>query len=539
MTDIVFDYIIIGGGTAGCVLANRLSANPDKRVLLLESGVDTTENTTPEEIADGLRPYLPRFAGTRFLWPELNIWRAAEHPGVPREPQFYEQGRILGGGSSVNMMISNRGIPSDYDEWERHGAAGWGWKDVLPYFRRLESDPEFGNRPESAALHGLHGPLPIVRVNPETWSRFTKAAAASLETLGLRNIEDQNGRFEDGYFPPTFTIRDGKRVSSAIAYLDDATRLRSNLSIWTETTALALTLRGADVDGVEARRGGVKTQIKARQVILAAGALQTPGFLLRAGIGPADELRALGISVRSNLPGVGKNLWDHASLALAASLPPQAAIDAYFERTTMHQLGIRLSSGVDKAVPSDIFMHIGADPGNAVASIVFWVNKPSSRGALALRDTNPESPPVVDFRLLSDARDLERLKFALRFAARVFEYPVLKQYGLKFGLTRFAVPALGGPELVDILQDETALEHFLRVNVGGVWHASGTARIGRPDDPEAVVDPSGRVYGVGGLRVADASVFPTIPAANTNLPAVLVAEKIADAILAQDTGHGT
>ncbi|MDR2626345.1 MAG: GMC family oxidoreductase N-terminal domain-containing protein [Zoogloeaceae bacterium] len=531
MTDTIFDYLIIGGGTAGSVLANRLTADASKRVLLVEAGIDTTEGATPDAILDGAKPHLPRLSADRFFWTGLNIFRAAEYPGIARQPQFYEQGKILGGGSSINVMVSNRGLPSDYDEWEKLGAAGWGWKDVLPYFRRLESDPEFGNRPEFADLHGLDGPLPIRRVAPGDWSRFTVTVAKVLESQGLPNIEDQNGRFGDGYFPPTFTIRNGERVSAARAYLDGKTRLRPNLLIWTETRALGLIVSGRRIEGVRLRRDGATVDIRARETILAAGALQTPGFLLRAGIGPAADLRALGIPVLADRPGVGKNLWDHSSLSLAARLTPNAEQDAKSAHTTMHQLGIRWSSGIDPAQPSDIFLNIGADPGSGFARAVFWINKPSSNGFLTLRDTDPETPPYVDFRLLSDTRDIGRLKAALAFVQRIFAHPALAAYGLRLALSRFA-ELTDGPFLADALRDEAAFERYLRENVGGVWHASGTAKIGRADDPLAVADPAGRVYGVEGLRVADASVFPSVPAANTNVPVLMVAEKLSDAILA-------
>ncbi|MDR1648265.1 MAG: GMC family oxidoreductase N-terminal domain-containing protein [Zoogloeaceae bacterium] len=527
-----FDYVIIGGGTAGSVLANRLSARAENRVLLIEAGIDTTEANTPPDIEDGLHPYLPRFAGKRYFWPDLYIGRAAEHPGIVRDQQFYEQGRILGGGSSVNMVISNRGVPADYDDWAARGASGWNWEGVLPYFRRLESDPVFGNLPEFAHLHGLDGPLPIVRTN--AWTPFTRSITESLDAQGFKNIRDQNGVYTDGYFPPTFTVRgNNRRVSSAIAYLDDRTRLRPNLQIWTETESLGLLLSGKRAIGVKVRRHGVEGEIRGREIILAAGALQTPAILLRAGIGPAAELQALGIPVVHNSPGVGKNLWDHASLGAIASLTPAAATDTQVDYNVMHQLGIRLSSGVDPAVASDIFLHLGANPETQTANSVFWVNKPDSSGDVTLRDASPETPPRVDFRLLSDPRDLERLKYAARFLARTLAHPALARYGLSFALSRFATPDFGGPFLSDALADEALLENYIRTRVGGVWHASGTARIGQPNDPGAVVDPAGRVYGVEGLRVADASVFPTIPAANTNLPVVMAAEKLADAILAK------
>jgi 5-(hydroxymethyl)furfural/furfural oxidase len=524
-----YDFIVVGGGTAGSVLANRLSADGRRQVLLIEAGIDTTEASTPPEILDGLQPWLPRFAGERFFWPGFNIWRAAEHPGIERQPQFYEQGRILGGGSSVNMVVSNRGVPADYDEWARRGAFGWDWQGVLPFFRKLENDAEFGADTE---LHGSDGPLPIRRVNISQWTKFTRSATAALETLGLRNIADQNGRFEDGYFPPTFSVVDGKRVSAARAYLDDAVRARTNLSVWTEAQVLRLVAQDKRITGVEVRRGEQTIAVSAGEIILAAGALQSPALLLRAGIGPADQLRDLGIAVLADRAGVGQNLWDHSSIATVAPISAAAAADAHVEGGALpHQLGVRLSSGVDPQTPADLFLGVNASPITGTASAVFWINKPNSSGRLRLRDADPFSFPEVDFNLLSDARDLARLQAGLKIIDQLFKQPTLAQYGLELALSRFAQPQTGGPLLKDLLADTTALEDYLRRNVSGVWHASGTCRIGAADDAQAVVDASGRVYGVQGLRVADASIMPVVPAANTNLPTVMIAEKLADAIL--------
>jgi 5-(hydroxymethyl)furfural/furfural oxidase len=530
MTDTIFDYVIVGGGTAGSVLANRLSARQENRVLLIEAGIDTPENSIPPEINDGLRPWLPRLSGNTFFWPDFTIHRAAEHPGITREPQFYEQGRLLGGGSSVNMVVSNRGLPRDYDEWQTLGAEGWDWHGVLPYFIRTERDEDYGNDP----LHGNAGPIPIGRVDATQWSDFTVATTEALASAGLSNIHDQNARFEDGYFPPAFTLKGEERFSAARAYLDPAVRARPNLTLWTEARVLKLLTSGQAITGVSVLRGGESVQVQAREVILAAGALQSPAILLRAGIGPATDLQALGIPVLADRPGVGRNLWEHSSIGVVAPLSEQARADASTGKAgSRHQLGIRASSGVDPATPSDLFLHIGADPVSGIASAVFWVNKPSSTGWLKLRDADPFSYPEVDFNLLSDRRDLERLKAGLRLIAGYFAAPSLARYGLSLALSRFAAPQPGGPLVHDLLQDEAALETYLRTNVGGVWHASGTAKIGRADDPQAVVDNAGRVYGVTGLRVADASIMPTVPTANTNLPTLMLAEKIANAILSQ------
>jgi len=524
-----FDYIIVGGGTAGSVLANRLSARPDKRVLLIEAGADTPDHDTPAEILDGLQPWLPRLAGERFFWPGLNILRAAEHPQSERGPQFYEQGRILGGGSSVNMMVANRGLPSDYDAWAAAGAKSWDWQGVLPFFRKLERDLDYGRSdPEQ---HGHDGPVPIARIDSRQWGSFTRGIATALEGIGLQDIVDQNGHFTDGYFAPAVTVENDQRVSSARAYLDQSTRARDNLTLWTDTRVQGLALHGNTVVGVHALRNEKEVLVLGAQVILTAGALQTPALLLRAGIGPASELRDLGIDSVADRPGVGQNLWDHSSIGVVAPLHDNPA--NHDEPGSAHLLAARVSSGVDPSQPSDLYLGVSPNARLGVASAVLWVNKPDSRGHLRLIDNDPNHYPAVDFNLLSDPRDLQRLRAGLQVLAQVFAQPEIAARTGEPRLCRFADTSQAGPLLSELLADDNALERYLRTHVSGVWHASGTCRMGDPADPLTVVDSSGRVLGVEGLRVADASVIHIIPAANTNLPTLMIAEKLAATILAE------
>lgn len=528
MTTAHYDHIIVGGGSAGSVLASRLSADPQRRILLIEAGADTPPHATPAEILDGHNPFRLRLElRDRYFWPDLSVRHGAQPEGVERPERYLEQARVLGGGSSVNVLVANRGLPRDYNQWAALGAEGWGWDDVLPYFRKLERDTDY-----AGPLHGHDGPIPISRVSTRDWTPFTRSVVSALEAEGLRDIGDQNGVFEDGYFAPAVNLEHGQRVSAARGYLDEQVRARPNLTLWTDSQVLALQRDGKRITGVELLRDGQRLAVQADEVILAAGALQSPAFLLRSGIGPARQLQALSIEVIADRPGVGGNLWEHSSLGTFATLSDPARSDAVLARPgTSHQLGIRVSSGVDPDTPSDLYLAIGADAERGVGHALFWINKPSSSGRLTLRDADPTSPLRVDFNLLSDPRDLQRTRAALRIIQRLFKHPVLARYGLQLALTPFAVPQPGGPKLEDLLADDAALEAYLRQHIGGVWHPSGTCRIGAADDPHAVVDSAGRVYGVEGLRVADASIIPLIPTANTNLPTLMLAEKIADAIL--------
>ncbi|OZI50862.1 GMC family oxidoreductase [Bordetella genomosp. 4] len=554
-----FDYVIVGGGSAGCVLARRLSDRPDCRVALIEAGEDTPPGAEPDEILDSYP--MPVFCGDRWIWPELTA--AATRDATQR---VYEQGRVMGGGSSINVQSANRGLPRDYDGWALDGAQGWAWDDVLPYFRKLERDLDFPDHP----LHGADGPIAIRRIAPAQWPPFCEAFAKGLRSQGLPLMQDQNAEFGDGFFPGAFSNENDRRVSAATGYLDEATRRRPNLQIYANTQVLRLLMEGVRANGVIALdAAGQRFTLRAREVIVCAGALQSPVLLMHAGIGDAESLARLGISCTVHLPGVGRQLQDHPSLTFCHFLAPQFRVPLARRRASM--MAARVSSGVADCEDSDLYLSSATRAawhalGNRLGLFFLWCNRPYSRGQLALTSPDPNVPPRVDLNLLDDPRDMARLIQGVRLLANTVQASGLGQDERDFfpaafsprvkalsrytpaneRLTRVLGLALdapaplrralisrsfnGGRKMSDLLGDEQELAAFIRRQVFGVWHASGTCRMGLATDIRAVTDNQGRVHGTQGLRVVDASLMPRLPSANTNIPTIMIAEKIADAI---------
>jgi 5-(hydroxymethyl)furfural/furfural oxidase len=563
-----FDYLIVGGGSAGCVLANRLSADPAVRVALIEAGADTLPGAVPKEILDSYP--MPVFCGDRYIWPSLKARATAAAP-----LKVYEQGKIMGGGSSINVQAANRGLPRDYDDWAANGATGWAWKDVLPYFRKLERDVDFGE----TALHGGNGPVPIRRIPPAAWPPFCTTFAEALQRNGLPMLDDQNGDFGDGMFSAAFSNLDDKRVSTAVAYLDPATRARPNLTILADTRVERITLADGVANGVIAIDAqGTRVQLNAGEVILSAGALQSPALLLHAGIGDAQDLTRLGIGVVADRPGVGRNLQDHPSLTFCHFLEPEFRMPLARRRASM--TAARFSSGLAGCDTSDMYMSSANRAawhslGNRLGLFFLWCNRPFSRGQVQLASNDPMAAPQVDLNLLSDERDLRRLAIGVHKLAQVVQQTALHRHPQDLfpaafsprvkALSRFTnknaalttllgamldTPAplrrwiidsfvTGGQRMSTLLGDEQALHAFIRKSVFGVWHASGTCRMGPAEDRSAVTDHEGRVHGVAKLRVVDASLMPSLPSANTNIPTIMMAEKIADAIVARRQAGNT
>lgn len=560
------DYLIIGGGSAGCTLASRLSEDPNVSVVLVEAGKDVTRATAS---ADVLSNYPGKaYFNPDYTWPGLKARLGGGRRNDPQAGRIarYEQARLLGGGSTINGLCANRGAPSDYDEWARLGAAGWDWDACLPYFRKLERDLNF-----DGDLHGADGPVAIGRFPKDDWTGFVRAVTGELDRQGYAFVDDQNGAWRDGYMPVTTSVdENGQRISCAYAYLTPNVRARPNLSVLTQTSVERIVFEGRQATGVVLRdsKGGRRT-VAARETVLSCGTIHSPAMLMRSGIGPASELAALGVEDIADRRGVGRNLIEHPVISVSCLLDRSARMHNPSRHHT--QAHFRYSSGLEECPQGDMSLAVIARSGwhamgYRIGTFYVWVNKAFSQGSVRLASGRIDAEPIVDFRMLSDDRDMKRLRAAFRFVAalaqsetvsrissmafptnysdrvRHFSVPGLRNQAVMqiFASMLDALPAMRpwlvrkfvteGATLGEILRDDTVLDNYLTESVTGVWHPVGTCRMGRPDDPLAVADSSGRVYGVERLRVCDASLMPSIPCANTNVPTIMIAERMADLI---------
>ena len=529
-----FDYIIVGAGSAGCVLAARLTEDPQSKVLLIEAGGSDSSIFIQMPTALSIPMNMKK-----FNW----FFESLPEPGLDNRRLHTPRGKVLGGSSSINGMVYVRGHACDFDEWEEHGATGWAYRDCLPYFRRAETWKDPDGR-DADAYRGGDGPLGTCNGN-EMRNPLYKAWIEAGKEAGYGFTEDYNGHRQEGFGRMHMTVKDGVRWSTANAYLKPA-RNRPNLSVVTGALTHKVLLDGKKAVGVRYEAGGKVVDVKAsREVILSAGSVGSPHLLQLSGIGPAEVLKVAGVEVVHDLPGVGGNLQDHLEVYFQFRSTQPITLNGKLDPFSKFLIGARWfffksGLGATNHFESCAFIRSKAGlkwpdiqyhflpaamryDGNAAFDghgfqVHVGPNKPKSRGHIRINSADPAAKPSILFNYMTEQDDIEAFRACIRLTREIMAQPAMDPYR--------------GPEIQpgEDIDDDSAIDAWVRQNAESAYHPSCTCKIGGDDDPSAVLDTECRVRGIGNLRVVDSSIFPTIPNGNLNAPTIMVGEKAADII---------